>query len=150
MEQGGQVIAQADIGQLPAGFIKDALLLITAAVVIICLVVGAIVGIGMWLIERKRDARELAKEGEPPQPVQIEQPVGVMKIFPAATVRELNEKHSEHDKRLDSHDVQIGALWNTMREEDKQIRKEVADQYQTISRALGRIEGKLETDSEGI
>ena len=140
------ILAQADLGQLPAGFIKDALLLITAAVVIICLVVGAIVGVGMWLIEKKRDARELAKDGEPPQPIAIEQPVMMQKVFPTATIRELNEKHEEHSKRIDGHDVQITALWNTMREEDKQIRKEIADQYQTISRALGRIEGKLEGD----
>lgn len=139
------ILAQADLGQLPAGFLKDALLLITAAVVIICLVVGAIVGIGMWLIEKKRIVREESQASNP-QPVAIEQPVSFQKVFPAATIRELNEKHDDHSKRLDGHDVQITALWNTMREEDKQIRKEIADQYQTISRALGRIEGKLEGD----
>ena len=140
------ILAQADLGQLPAGFLKDALLLITAAVVIICLVVGAIVAVGMWLIEKKRDARELQKDGQPPQPVAIEQPIAVQKIFPAATVRELNEKHDEHGRRLDKHDAEITDLWNKMRDEDKQIRKEVADKFDAISRSLGRIEGKLEAD----
>jgi hypothetical protein len=143
------MFAQADLGQLPAGFLKDAMLLITAAVIIICLVVGAIVAVAMWTIERRRDLRELAEEGQPPQPVAIEQPLAVQKVFPAASVRELKEKHDDHGRRLDAHDKEFTSLWNHVRDEDKEIRQEMTSKFDSISRSLGRIEGKLEKD-EGI
>jgi hypothetical protein len=141
------MLAQADVGQLPAGFLKEIIVLTIAGIILLCLVIGAIIGIAMWMIEKRREARELAAANLPAQPVSLDQPVLTQKIYPAATIRELNDVDDRHEKRLDGHDVQITALWNTMREEDKQIRKEIADQYQTISRQLGRIEGKLEGDS---
>lgn len=137
------ILAQADLGQLPAGFLKEMILFMVAGVVVICLVVGAVIGVAMWLIEKRREQRENDAALKPSQPVSLEQPVQMQKIFPAATVRELNEGLAAHEKRLDKHDEQFADIWNHVRDEDTKIRKEMTDKFDVISRALGRIEGKL-------
>jgi len=92
-----------------------------------------------YFLERRRIAREEAAAENPGVMNIGPTPLPVTKVYPTATLRDLND----HGRRLDDHDKQLNSLWTTMREEDKQIRAEQAAQYQSISLALGRIEGKL-------
>ena len=55
-------------------------------------------------------------------------------------------RYLDHQHRLDAHDEEIEKIWLTMRAEDKEIRADVANKFESISRALGRIEGKLQGD----
>lgn len=136
--------AQADLGQLPPTFLKQVVLLAVGGSVAAAFVTAAIFAGLSYLLERRRDRREELRAANP-EPTEISpNPLPVQKVFPNATLRDLNEKHEEHQRRLNGHDIEITNIWNTMRAEDKEIRKDVSDKFEVISRALGRIEGKLE------
>ena len=118
----------AQISPVPSEFLKD-LLLSAAGVAALGYYVKQI----FW--------------GDKPTTTKIEpDPVRIEKVYPSATLREVHEKFDEHGRRLDRCDLEITSIWNTMREEDKGIRKDLADKFENISRALGRIEGKLNRD----
>lgn len=142
------MFAQADIGQLPAGFLKEMAIVFIGGLVATAFVVAALVGILQYALDARRNRREELAAANP-SPTTIEpNPLPVTKISPTASLRELNEKHQENVKRLDSHDDQINQLWTTLRAENTAIRKENSDKFDSISRALGRIEGKLSGKSE--
>jgi len=52
-------------------------------------------------------------------------------------------QHADIKRRLDGHDAELNTLWNTVRVEDEDIRKEMRASFGQISRSLGRIEGRL-------
>jgi len=139
-------LAQADISGLTANFLKDVIIFTVAAIMVMALVVGAVFAAMQYLLDRRRARREELQAGQPNTTVIEPNPLPVQKVFPSATVRELNEKHDEHGRRLDICDKEISSLWNTLRQEDKEIRREMAEKFDAISRALGRIEGKISGD----
>jgi len=133
------MLAQADISTLPAGFLKDVIIVMVAAIILMTGLMTAVFMGLQYFLERRRIAREEAAAENPGVMNIGPTPLPVTKVYPTATLRDLND----HGRRLDDHDKQLNSLWTTMREEDKQIRAEQAAQYQSISLALGRIEGKL-------
>ncbi len=128
------ILAQADIGQLPAGFLKEMAILTLGAIVVMAFVVSALFAALQYFMDKRRENKPTLLEPNP---------LPTMKIFPNATIKDLTDKHDEHGRRIDGHDSEIKNIWMTMRNEDKEIRKEVADKFDAISRALGRIEGNL-------
>lgn len=128
------MLAQADIGQLPAGFLKEMLVLVLGAIVVMAFVVSALFAALQYFMDKRRENKPTMLEPNP---------LPTMKVFPSATVKDLADKHDEHGRRIDGHDKEIANLWMTMRTEDKEIRSEVAEKFDAISRALGRIEGQL-------
>jgi hypothetical protein len=72
------------------------------------------------------------------------QPLTVKKADEFVTVQQCSLAHSGIVERLDGHDAQIQELWSAMREEDEETRKRMDESFQSIQRALGRIEGKLD------
>jgi len=63
------------------------------------------------------------------------------------------QRHTDVTSRLNAHDAEIDAVWNTMRSEDQKIRNEVevtrqvnGDRFNRISFALGKIAEKLGVD----
>ena len=53
-------------------------------------------------------------------------------------------KHDEIGRRLAGHDTQIDALWNTMRAEDTETRRQLNRIVQALDMRMGRIEGLME------
>lgn len=137
------IFAQADLGQLPAGFLKEMVILTLGAIVVMAFVVSALFAALQYFMDKRRENKPTIIEPNP---------LPTMKIFPSATVKDLADKHDEHGRRIDGHDKEIAQLWLTMRTEDKEVRKEFADKFDslrkelgewtaTMSRALGRLEG---------
>ena len=137
------ILAQADIGQIAPGALKEIIVFTVAAVVAASFFAGSLFAGLSYLLERRRATREEETRRNPP-PTTIEpNPLPIQKIFPSATVKQLEEKHDEHGRRIDGHDKEIQNLWMTMRTEDKEIRQDVSDKFDAISRSLGRIEGHI-------
>lgn len=53
----------------------------------------------------------------------------------------LRATHDALADRVTRTEEQIAAIWNTFREEDEAIRREIRDSVKTIERSLGRLEG---------
>ena len=148
------LLAQADLGQLPAAFLKEMILFTVGSLVALALIFAGIFTGLQYFADRRRERREEVRAASPPAPSEISPlPLPVQKIFPNATMKDLAEKHDEHSRRLDGHDQEIQNLWMTMRKEDKEVRqeftnkfdalrKEIGDWTATMSRALGRLEGE--------
>jgi len=49
---------------------------------------------------------------------------------------------------LDGPEGQISQLWSTLRAEDARLEKQQTESFMAIQRALGRIEGKLNSRDE--
>ncbi|MDE2101205.1 MAG: hypothetical protein KGL39_28425 [Patescibacteria group bacterium] len=137
------MLAQADLGQISPALLKQLIIAGGAMIVITAFAAAAVFAGLSYFLERRRARRDELRD-ENPRPTMIgPDPLRFEKIWPSATVRELNEKYDEHGRRLDKHDEEITSIWNTMRDEDKEIRADVSDKFEAISRALGRIEGAL-------
>ena len=72
------------------------------------------------------------------------QPLKVQAVSGAVTEQKFEAGNHEIGRRLDTQDKQIADLWNLVRNEHVAIRAEMSHGFQSIDRALGRIEGKLE------
>ena len=121
---------------IPANWLKYLVLTIIAGMVATAFVVSAIFAALQYFADKRRENKPVTTTLE-------NDPLRMQKVYPSATVKELADAKNEHGRRLDKHDVELGQLWSTMRDEDKTIRKEVAEKFDSISRALGRIEGKI-------
>ena len=121
---------------IPANWLKYLILFLVAGMVAMAFVVSAIFAALQYFADKRREGKPLTTTLEP-------NPLLMQKIYPSATVKELSDAKLEHGRRLDKHDAELGQIWSTMRDEDKAIRKEVAEKFDSISRALGRIEGKI-------
>ena len=119
------ILAQLD--SVPATTLKWAM------VIAFALLTAAGIAVGIWSsLQKKSFAIE-------PQPVAVKKhPTEYNPDFYSA-------QHGEVVRRLDSHDAQIDQLWNTMRDEDKAIRQELANRFRDIAYSLGRIEARLGT-----
>ena len=131
------ILAQADIGGLPAGFLKEMLVLMFSGIVVMAFVVSALFAALQYFLDKRRGNKPTTLEPNP---------LNTMKIYPSATIKDLADKHDEHGRRIDKHDDEISNLWSTMRQENTNIRRENGEKFDAISRALGRIEGKLTGD----
>lgn len=128
MIQSFAFLAQAQLDAVPASFVKWFFVSLFALLVI----VGILVGIRQALRE------------PPPQRINDDPPVEVRKAAKRYNHDATENRFVQVERRLDGHDGEISNLWNTMRSEDKELRRDMMQQFETISRALGRIEGKLE------
>ena len=72
------------------------------------------------------------------------QPLQVQAVAASVTEEKFEAANHEISRRLDTQDKQITELWNLVRNEHVAIRAEMSHGFQSIDRALGRIEGKLE------
>jgi hypothetical protein len=101
---------------------------------------SAILGVVLlWITyRRKREYRRIE-----PQPFQIEGDVKAEVKSRRFSAPFCDKVHEEVDRRLDSLEKEKELLWTSMRQEDKDIRAELSSSFQSIQRALGRIEGKL-------
>jgi hypothetical protein len=126
------LILTGDLSAVPADYLKWFL---------ICLF-GIVAGAGavLALIGRFTKQTREVRGG----PVVVE---GEVKVLPKGrrfSAEACDAKHTEITRRLDGHDEQINHLWFTLRDEDAKTRKELNDTFQSIQRALGRIEGKID------
>ncbi len=149
------ILAQADISTLSPTILKQLVIFCVGSLIAVSFIVVAVFGGLQYMLERRRMARDEARENNP-KPTTFEPlPLPITKIYPSASLRDLDEKHGEHDRRLNDHDRQINDIWNTMREENTRIRreavekfdvlrKEMGDGFQSMAKALGRLEGKSE------
>lgn len=71
------------------------------------------------------------------------QPLEVKAAMEWASAKECVTRHGEVSRRLSQHDDQIRELWNEMRKENQNIRDAMGKWFTDTERALGRIEGKL-------
>jgi len=122
------ILAQAQLDAVPASYVK------WFFVVLFVLIVMAGVIIGIIKALQKPD--ELRIKDHPP--------IEVSKAPKRFNHDLFVSQHVEVVRRLDVHDGEITKIWNTMRDEDKEIRLQMAEKFNSISLALGRIEGKLE------
>lgn len=99
----------------------------------LALILGVVVaGVTIWAMTRKKQRTEIS-----PQPLSVSK-------TPKRYNHDLAEsRHSEVERRLNSHEAEIEQIWTTMRKEDADIRKEQRDYAQRVLLALGRIEGRL-------
>ena len=79
------------------------------------------------------------------KPTKLPQPFRTQEEAPPATVKELQDAKLEHGRRLDTLEKNQVELWTVMRNENTAIRRENTEKFEAISRALGRIEGKLDS-----
>ena len=133
------LLAQASIDSVPANWLKYLVLTIIAGMVATAFVVSAIFAGLQYYADKRR-------EGKPTSTTLENDPLRMQKVYPSPTVKELADAKNEHGRRLDKHDAELGQIWSTMRDEDKAIRREVSEKFDSISRALGRIEGELSKD----
>ena len=117
----------AQIDAVPATTLKWALLLAFA------LLSAVGIAVGIWSAFAKRS-------------IHIEpQPVEVRKSPKRYNHELITTQFQTVDHRLDKHDGQIQEIWTTMRAEDAAVRAEFNRCFKDIERALGRIEGKIDT-----
>jgi hypothetical protein len=109
----------AQIQDVPADFLKMFLMV----------VIGLITGIGgaVGLLKKRRLIE--------PQPLEVREAQRLTTL----------EKHIELERRVEAHDRQFQEIWSTLRSENTAIRAEMRQWFQDTERALGRIEGKLDT-----
>lgn len=125
-------LAQADLGQLPAGLLKY-LVIGAVAMLVVGSFVAAAVFAGLQYFQSRRDEHRTTHTEIHPSPIEIAKaPKRFNKDFE-------DQRHAEIDRRLTVHDLEIERL----RTEDMAIRADVTEKFDRISRALGRIEGKL-------
>ena len=127
------ILAQADLGQIPAPWLKEMMLFVLGSIVVMAFVVSALFAALQYFMDKRRDGKTTIEPN----------PLSTMKIYPSATIKDLADKHDEHGRRIDVLDKEVSQIWVTMRTEDKEIRKEMSEKFDSISRALGRIEGEL-------
>jgi signal transduction histidine kinase len=114
-----------DISNVPSEFVKW---------FVIMLVFVAMIAIGVVVFIRS--GRKQTSQIEPsPLKVKVE-PKRFNKDF-------CDARHEEISRRLNGHDAEINTLWTTLRAEDEATRQEIRRMNASISRSLGRIEGKL-------
>jgi len=133
------ILAQADIQNLPAGWLKYMIIFLIVSALVSAALVGAIMAV-LQYFQSKRAATESQERVLSPQP------------FIIAMQKEFAGKH-EFDLHVAANTIEhnnlfskIGGVERGLREEDKQIRKDMTDKFDAISRALGRIEGELKRD----
>ena len=124
------MLAQQTLDTLPAGFWKD----FSGGIFVLLGAVGILIGIAAYF--RKPEPTKLTDDPA----------IKVEKTSKRFNHDLFESRHGEVTRRLDVHDIQIKDLWDTMRHEDQATRVDVASKFEAISRALGRIEGKLERD----
>ncbi len=130
------MLAQADIGTLPANFIKDLVVFGAAMLVAVSFIVGAIFAALQYYQSRKADG-EIKKTQILPSPLEVNAEV---KSAPKRFNKDFeDQRHTEIDRRLSVHDLELERL----RAADTVIRADVATKFEAISHALGRIEGKI-------
>ena len=83
-----------------------------------------------------------------PEKREIQQPLAVTRGREFLDAELFQRACQETDRRLNSHDAQIDALWNTLRSENEKIRKEMHDGFIAQATTLARIEGKLDKRKE--
>ena len=122
------MFAQQDLSTVPDSFWKNFCL---ALLVLIGLAVSAV---GIWAAIRK------------PDPVKLNDnpAIEVRKAPKRYNHEEVQGRFVRIEGRLDDHD----AYFESLREEDKAIREKNSEAFEKISRALGRIEGMLQTNRE--
>jgi hypothetical protein len=127
------MLADADIGQLPPGLIKDLVILFIVGIGVICAVVVALFT-GLQYLLAKHQAKKSVRTEVGPQPFEVAKaPKRFNWDFE-------NQRHVEIERRLNAHDLEIERL----RTEDMAIRADITEKFQVISLQLGKIIGKLE------
>ena len=121
------ILAQAQLDAAPASYVKWFFVCLFAVILIGGIIVGVIVQF------RKPSPTELADNP----------PISVRQAAKRFNHDLAESRHAEVSRRLDGHDSEIDALWNTMRSEDAAIRKENGEKFNAIMMALGEIKGEL-------
>jgi len=88
----------------------------------------------------------IVKTLQPPKPHRLndDPPIEVRKAPKRYNHDLFVSQHDDVNRRLNGHDKEIEQLWSTLRAEDAETRRQMAESFLSIQRALGRIEGKLE------
>lgn len=133
----GPFFADGDIGQVDAGLIKQLLIFCGWAF-------GIVFGVLLYLQGREKKRVTV----DQPVAATIEGEVVTRKSAKRFNFELAETRHVEVSRRLDDHDEQIKDLWGTVRGENEDIRDEMRKGFQSVERALGRIEGKLSRDHE--
>jgi hypothetical protein len=128
------MLAQADIGQLPANFIKNIAILLVVVFVLTSFLFGTIFAGLQYFLSRRQSKRTMQTEIHP-------QPFEITKAPKRFNFDFENQRHKEIDNRLLNHENEISAL----RAEDKAIRGDMAEKFDVISLQLGKIIGQLES-----
>lgn len=124
------LLAQADLGNVPAEIFKW---------VLIILLTLAVAAVGVWSKLRRPAVKTTT--------IIDDQPVEIRKA-PKRYNHDLAEsRHGDVTRRLDGHDAEIEQLWMTMRSEDADIRKENGIKFDAILLSLGEIKGQLKNQS---
>lgn len=122
------MLAQAQLDAVPDHFVKWFFVILFALILIVAAIVGIIAAFRTPMPQRLND----------------DPPIEVRKS-PKRYNHDAHEiRFNKIEKDVAANTDEIEKLWDTMRDEDKQIRADVANKFEVISRALGRIEGALD------
>ncbi len=131
------MFAQADLGSVPANFIKDLIIFGVAMLVLVAFLVSALFA-GLQYFQSRRAEGATTKTQIFPSPLEVD---ATVKSAPKRFNKDFEDlRHTEIDRRLSLHDLELERL----RAADTVIRAEVASKFDAISHALGRIEGKMQ------
>ena len=124
------LLAQAQLDSVPATYLKWFMVVLCVLIVMVGVVVGII------------------KALQKPEPNRIvdEPPIKVEKSPKRFNHDLFVSQHQDVTRRLDGHDKEFEELWRTLRAEDAETRRQMAESFLSIQRALGRIEGKLDKE----
>jgi hypothetical protein len=122
------ILAQAQLDAVPASYVKWFFVILF---VLICMA-GVIVGIIKALQQPEK------------QTLNDDPPIEVRKAAKRFNHDLFVSQHAEVTHRLNEHDKEFDKVWDTLRKEDADIRRQMEESFFSIQRALGRIEGKLE------
>jgi hypothetical protein len=110
-----------------------------AAVEHAALIATIVAALLMWLsYRRKRETRRIE-----PVPLPVE---GEIKVTPKGkrfSADLCDSRHTEINRRLGDHDVQIDKLWFTLRDEDAKTRAMLEKAVRDFDRTIGEIGGTL-------
>ena len=103
---------------------------------LIATIIMAIGTLGLWLDARRR-------------PVEIKQPVQTQKVWPSATVKELESSQDEVCRRLNEHEAAINSLRELIRIELPAMERRITGENEQRAVSLhNRINAVLEAVSE--
>ena len=110
-------LAQADIGSLPANFLKYAIIFVIVAILVASIVAGVVFA-GLQYFQSRRAENEAVKREKETQIREIApQPLQVTKVPGLASEALCDARHGEISRRLVDHDKQIALLWKALRVE---------------------------------
>ena len=135
-----EILAQADVGTLPAPWLKSAIVWSVALIIVASFFSSALFAGLQYLLDRRVISRA--------QKRLIEGPVETVEGQKFVTDEICRSRFHANKQRLETAEKNISDLWFEMRKEDTATRNQLTQATNDFERALGQLEGTLKQVNE--